>query len=152
MVVSSAKFTILISWSPLCITLIILSVLMKLESTSIAIMYNSMNSRHPWETRINVKGSNRRTFILKFFESTLMMWMNLSLYPNLCKTEKVKSTLRILQKDIYWVYLAYQLSHNEWKECKIIPFLKASYWCSPIIVSNVSCIWFFRISSINLIV
>ena len=48
MVVLSAKFTILISWSPICIPLIILSVLMKLASTSIAIMYNSMESRHPW--------------------------------------------------------------------------------------------------------
>ena len=63
-VVSSAKFTILISWSPICIPLIILSVLMKLASTSIAIMYNSMESRHPWRTHIMVKGSDKRPSIL----------------------------------------------------------------------------------------
>ena len=49
MVVLSGKFTILISWSPICIPLIILSVLMKLQSsTSVAIMYNSMESITAW--------------------------------------------------------------------------------------------------------
>ena len=33
-----------------------------------------------------------------------------------------------------------------------IPFSIASGWCSPIIVSNVSCIRFLRISSISFIV
>ena len=36
--------------------------------------------------------------------------------------------------------------------CKIILFLMTSDWFSLIIVSNVSCIWFLRISSINFIV
>ena len=40
MLFSSAKFTILISWSPIYIPLIILSVLMKMASTSIAITYD----------------------------------------------------------------------------------------------------------------
>ena len=75
MVVSSAKFTILISWSPICIPLIILSVLMKLTSTSIAIMYNSMESRHPWRTRIIVKGSDRRPFNL-ILDSMLVYHVN----------------------------------------------------------------------------
>ena len=76
MVVLSAKFTILISWSPICISLILLLKLMKLES--------------------------------------LAMWMNLSPYPNLCKAEKLKSqsTLRILQKDFYSVYLTHQLCNK----------------------------------------
>ena len=64
MVVLSVKFTILISWSPICIPLILLSALMKLGSTSAAILYNSMESRHPWQTHIRVKGSDRRPFIL----------------------------------------------------------------------------------------
>ena len=64
MVVSSTKCTILISWSLICIPLIILSVLMIFESISTGIMYNSMESRHPWRTRIMVKGSDRRSFIL----------------------------------------------------------------------------------------
>ena len=59
MVISSAKFTILISWFPTCIPivyipLVILSGLMKLESVSIAIICNSMKSGHPWQTRIMV--------------------------------------------------------------------------------------------------
>ena len=36
--------------------------------------------------------------------------------------------------------------------CKIIPLLLASDWCYAIIVSNVSCIRFLRISKINFIV
>ena len=50
MVVLSAKFTILISWSPICIPLILISTLMRLASTSAAILYYSMNSRRPWRT------------------------------------------------------------------------------------------------------
>ena len=64
MVVLSAKFTILISWSPICIPLILLSTLMRLASTSVVILYNSMDSRHPWRTQIGVKGSDRRPFVL----------------------------------------------------------------------------------------
>ena len=64
MVVLSVKFTILISWSPICIPLILLSALMRLGSTSVAILYNSMESRHPWRTHVGVKGSDRRPFIL----------------------------------------------------------------------------------------
>ena len=75
MVVSAAKLTILISWSPICIPLIILSVLMKLASTSITIMCNSMESRHPWQTSIVVKGSDRKPFIL-ILDSILMYHVN----------------------------------------------------------------------------
>ena len=71
MVVSTAKLTILISLSPICIPLIILSVLMELASTSVTIMYNSMESRHPWRTSIVVKGSDRKPFIL-ILDSILM--------------------------------------------------------------------------------
>ena len=63
MVVLSVKFTILISWSPICIPLIILSVLMRLASTSAAILYNSLDSRHHWQTHIGIKRSDRRSFI-----------------------------------------------------------------------------------------
>ena len=115
-VVLSVKFTILISWSPICIPLILLSALMKLASTSATILYNSMESRHPWCTNIRIKESGRRPFILILnlilVEATLVMWMNLSPYPNLCKAEKIKSTLRILQKDFYSVYLTHQLWHK----------------------------------------
>ena len=43
-VVFSVKCTILISWPPICSTLILLSVLMRLVSTSAAILYNSLDS------------------------------------------------------------------------------------------------------------
>ena len=119
MVVLSAKFTILISWSPICIPLILLLALMKLASTSAAIMYKSIENRHPWQTsRVRVKGSDRRPFILILdwilVYTSLTMWMNLSPYPNLCKAEKLKSqsTLRILQKDFYSVYLTHQLCNK----------------------------------------
>ena len=48
MVVLPVKFTILISWSPICISLILLSALMGLASTSAAILYNSLDSWHHW--------------------------------------------------------------------------------------------------------
>ena len=57
MVMLSAKLTILISWSPICIPLILSLVLMKLASTSAAIMYNSMENKHAWQThQVRVKG------------------------------------------------------------------------------------------------
>ena len=49
MVVSSAKFTILISWSPICIHLILLLAFMKLASTSATIMYKSIEKLHKGE-------------------------------------------------------------------------------------------------------
>ena len=64
MAVLSAKFTILTSWPPISISLIFLLILMKLASTSVAILYNSMESRYPWRTHIRVKGSDSRPFIL----------------------------------------------------------------------------------------
>ena len=44
MVVLSVKYTILISWSPICITLILLSALLRLARTSAAIFYNSLDN------------------------------------------------------------------------------------------------------------
>ena len=65
MVVSSAKFTILISWSPICIPLILVSSLMKIASTLTTIMYNNIESGQPWwNPWMRVKDSDRRPFIL----------------------------------------------------------------------------------------
>ena len=47
MVVSSAKLIILISWSSICIPLIILLALMKLANTSATIMYKSIENKRP---------------------------------------------------------------------------------------------------------
>ena len=126
---SSAKFTILISWSPICVPLILLLTLMKVASTSAAVMYKSIENRHPWQTsRVRVKGSDRKPFILILdwilVYTSLTMWMNLYPYPNLCKAEKLKSqwTLTILQKDFYSVYLTHQL-------CKKGVKGKVKNWC-----------------------
>ena len=112
MVVLSVKFTILISCSPICIPLIL-----TLASTSASILLNSKDSRHPCCTHIGFKGSDRRPPFILILDSILVyatenMRMNLSPYPNLCKAEKIKSTLRILQKDFYSVYLIHQLWHK----------------------------------------
>ena len=118
-VVTSAKFTILISWSPIYIPLIPLLVLIKLASTSAALMYKSIDCRHPWQTScVRVKGSARRPFILILdwilVYTSLTMWKNLSPYPNLYKAEMLKSqlTLKILQEDFYLVSLTNQLCNK----------------------------------------
>ena len=77
MVVLSATFTILISLSPICIPLILLSALMRLASTSAAIFYNSMESRHPWQTHIEAKGSDKRPFVLILDSIDLNWYMQL---------------------------------------------------------------------------
>ena len=65
MVVSSAKFTNLVSWSPICIPLILASPSIKIASTSAAIMHNNIESGQPWwNLWIRVKDSDRRPFIL----------------------------------------------------------------------------------------
>ena len=91
--------TILISWSPIWISSILLSALKRLASTTPTVLYKSMENRHPWRFNIRIKGSGRKLFVLILDSilvyATLIMWMNFSSYPNLCKTEKIKSALRI---------------------------------------------------------
>ena len=62
--VLSVKFTLLFSGSPICISLILLSALMRLAGTSVAVLHNNLDSRHHWRTHTGVKGSNRRPFVL----------------------------------------------------------------------------------------
>ena len=99
-VVLSVKYTILISWSPIYNSLILLSALMRLVSTSDTILYNSMESRHTWRTNISIKGSDSRPFKLildsMLVYATLIMWMDLSPYSNLCKAEKI-----IIKKNLF---------------------------------------------------
>ena len=71
MVVLPAKLTSLISWSSICIPLILLSALMRLASTSVIILYNNLDSWCHWWTHIWVKGSDRRSCIL-ILESILV--------------------------------------------------------------------------------
>ena len=64
MVVLSVTFTIVISWSAICIPLILLSAIMRWASTSATILFNSFESWHHWRAHVKVKGSDRRPFIL----------------------------------------------------------------------------------------
>ena len=122
-VMSSPKFTHLISWSPICTPFVLLSASMKVESTSAALIYNTNESGHRWRTLcIRVKGTDRRPFVLILdwmsVYPTLIIQINFSPYPNFCKTEKTKSqstltkTLKILQRGFYLVYLTHQLHHK----------------------------------------
>ena len=62
MVVLSVNFTILILWSPVSFNSFIrINEIGKYHSHNI--MYNSVESRHPWPTNIRIKGSDR-PFIL----------------------------------------------------------------------------------------
>ena len=111
MVMSSAKFTNLIPWSPICTAFILLLASVKLASTSATIIYNTNESGHPWRTPcIRVKGSDRRPFISildwMLVYATLIKQMNFSPYPNFCKT------FTILQRGFHSVYLAHQLHHK----------------------------------------
>ena len=63
-VVPSAKLTILISWFPIWTLFTLVSAIIKLESTSAAMMYSNIESGHPWRTpRIRAKGLERGPFI-----------------------------------------------------------------------------------------
>ena len=64
-VVPSAKFTILILWSTICIPLILVLTSMKIASTSAAIMHDNIKSEQScWNFRMIVKDLDRRPFIL----------------------------------------------------------------------------------------
>ena len=64
-VASSAKLTVSVSWFPIWTPFTLVLEIMKLASTSAAMMYNNIESGHPWQTpRIRVKESDRRAFIL----------------------------------------------------------------------------------------
>ena len=65
MVVSSAKFNIFLPWSHTCTPFIRELAWMKIASTLAEIIYNNIESTHPWWTHcIRVKGLHRRPFIL----------------------------------------------------------------------------------------
>ena len=73
MVVSSIKFFSLISWSLICTPLIIVSVSTKMASPSGAVIYNSMDNGHSWQTaHAGVKESDRRPFILASGSTSIM--------------------------------------------------------------------------------
>ena len=90
--------------------------LMKLASTSAAIIYKSIENRHPWQTSpVRVEGSDRKPFIL-ILDWTLVYtckWICLHI-QNYAKekSRKSQSTLRILQKKFYSVYLTHQLCNK----------------------------------------
>lgn len=73
MVVSSTKFFSLISWSATCTPLILVPVSTKMASPSGAVIYNSMDNGHSWQTaHARVKESDRRPFILASDSTSIM--------------------------------------------------------------------------------
>ena len=76
-----SKIYCLVSWSPICTPLILLSALMKMASTSTAVIYK-YECGNPWLTScIRVKKSDSRPFILvldwMLVYVTSIMWANL---------------------------------------------------------------------------
>ena len=136
MVVLSVKFTIIMSWSPICIPLILLLALMRLASTSAAILYNSLGSWHHWQTHIGVKEA---------------MYFNSRFDIGICNVNRFVSISELLQnrkdkinsKDITERFLFSLFDSSVMTQIvervysKVIIFLIASDWCSPIIVTNV---------------
>ena len=148
MVVLSAKFTILISWSLISIPLILLSALMRLTSTSTTILHNSIDSRHPWRTHIGFKGSDRRPFIL-ILESILVCatceWICLDIrtYAKQKRWNQLWGYYRKVFIQFIWL-INYDTNSIKNMYSKFILFLIDSDWCLPIVVTrpNVFGIWF----------
>ena len=111
MVLSSVKSTILISWSlPASVPLILLLELMKLAHTSVSLMCNNVENRHPWKTsQVRVKGSGRRSFILTldrilgYVSST--MWMDLSPHIYIYKCIYIYIYIYIYIIHIIYIYI-----------------------------------------------
>ena len=148
MVVLPVKFTILISWSPICIHLILLSTLMKLASTSATILYNSMESRHPWF--INIKINFKFDCFHFRFDIGAFSFVN-EFVPISEFTQNRK--YKIDSKDITerFLFSSSVMSQIAERVCTAkLLFLISSDWCSPIKVANFFfCIQLVRVS-INL--
>ena len=95
--VLSAQFAISMSWSPICISLILLPTLIKLASTSAAILCNSVESRHPWQTHIRFKGSDRRPFVL-ILDSMLVYVNEFVSISELMQSRKDKINIKDITK------------------------------------------------------
>ena len=60
-----SKIYCLISWFPISTPLILVSASLKMASVSVAVIYDSTESGHPWRTlHVSVKESGRRPFTL----------------------------------------------------------------------------------------
>ena len=97
---------------------------LKFTRSLAAIMYTSIESRHPWQTpRIRVNRSNRRTFILildwMLVNATFIIWMNLSPYSNFCKAEKTINSTTGYDSSI--------LSRIVERVCQIVLFFDSSW-------------------------
>ena len=141
MVVFLAKFTILISWSPICIPLILLSALMILASTSAAVLYKSIESRHPWRTHIGVKGSDRRPFILILDSILVYATENVSISEHMQSRKHKINSKDITERFLFSFFYSSIMTQIVKRMCTV-KFLIASDWFSPIIVTrpNVFCI------------
>ena len=69
----------------------------------------------------------------------------------LMQSRKDKINSKDITESFLFILFDTSICHKYKKECKIILFLIAFDWCSPIIIFNVSSIRLLRISSINFI-
>ena len=137
MVVLPVKLTILISWSPICIHLILLSALMKLASTSATIFYNSMESRHPWCTNIKI---NFRFDCFHFrFDIGAFNFVN-EFVPisEFTQNRKYKIDSKdITERFLFSLFDSSVMSQIAERVCTAkLLFLISSDWCSSIIAAN----------------
>ena len=122
MVVLKAKFTILIWWSSIFISLVFSSASIKLTSILAETIYSNIESGHQWNTSsIRVKWSDRGAFILSLdwmlVYATLTVWMNLSLYSKSCKGDQISMT-----NMIYWYIWQIRLLLFKWHPwCQAFP-------------------------------
>ena len=94
-------------------------------STSSALLYNKMESRHPWRTHVRVKGSDRRPFILVL--DSILVYATCVIQFNWCmqyvnepvsiselmQSKKDKINSKDIAKNFYSVYLTHQLCHKK---------------------------------------
>ena len=154
MVVSSAKLTILISWIPICTPFTLFSAIMKLASTTAAIIYSSIKRGHPCRTpRIMLKGSDSRPFIFIIDYYHLYEFFTISDFFQ-CQKDEVQSkrskALRksrdITDKLLFSLLDASMISRIVERVWRMVVFLIAAVWFSPIVLSKVCCIRFLRVA------
>ena len=119
---------------------ILLSALMRLASTSAAILYNSLDSWHHWRTHIGVKGSDWRPCILILDSILVYATWNVNEFVSISELMQSRKN-KINSKDITERFLFTLFDSSMMTQIVERVYIKASFlitsdWCSPIIVTN----------------
>ena len=123
-------------------SLTLLSTLTRLASTSATILYNSLDGWHHWRTHIGDKGSDRMPCILIL--DWILVYATWNVYGFVSISELLQNRKdKINSKDITERFLFSLFDSSVMTQIvervysKVIIFLIASDWCSPIAVTNV---------------